>query len=189
MAKTSDTNNELAVPERFETERLVLRRPVMADAQAMFEKYSCDPEVTRYLLFRPHTHISETRLFIRRCFGVWRRGTAFPWVITLRTGELIGALEMRPESGTSHRVEVGYVLSREHWGHGYMPEALRAVTDWAIEQPGIHRVGAECDVENVQSARVMEKAGFEREGILRRWAVFPNRSEEPRDVVRYARVR
>ncbi len=70
MAKVFDSIPDFAVPDRFETGRLVLRRPMMTDAQAMFERYSCDPEVTRYMLCRPHTHISETRLFIRRCFGV-----------------------------------------------------------------------------------------------------------------------
>ena len=186
----SDGSTMLSAPERFETERLVLRRPVMADAQAMFEGYSRNAEVTRYLQFRPHTDVAETRLFIRRCAGVWRRGTSFPWVITLRSsGDLVGAIEMRPHAEASHRVEVGYVLAQRHWGHGYMPEALRAITDWALEQPSIYRVEAECDLENVRSARVMEKAGFEREGILRRWMVFPNRSDEPRDVVRYSRVR
>lgn len=180
----------LVAPERLETTRLVLRRPVMTDARAMFENYSRDPEVTRYLQFRPHPHIDETRAFLRRCAGVWRRGTAFPWVIVLRdSGELAGGIEIRPEAGAGHRIEIGYILARRHWGQGYMTEALRAVSDWALAQPGVHRVWAECDVENVGSARVMEKAGFEREGVLRRWAVFPNRGDVPRDVVRYSRVR
>jgi [ribosomal protein S5]-alanine N-acetyltransferase len=177
-------------PERFETARLLLRRPVMADARPMFENYCADPEVTRYVLFEPHTDIATTRAFLRRCAGVWQRGTAFPWVLASRaTGKLVGGIEIRPEPGSPHRIEVGYVLARPYWGQGYMTEALRAVSDWALHQPGVRRVWAECDLENVGSARVMEKSGFEREGVLRCCVVFPNLGPEPRDVARYARVR
>jgi [ribosomal protein S5]-alanine N-acetyltransferase len=177
-------------PERFETPRLILRRPVMSDARAMFENYSQDPLVTRYVLFQPHPHISTTRAFLRRCSGVWQRGTAFPWVLISReTGDLLGSLEIRPEPGAMHRIEVGYVLARHQWGLGYMTEALRVVTDWALAQPGVYRVWAECHVANVGSARVMEKAGYQHEGILRRHVVFPNLGTEPSDVSRYARVR
>ena len=49
-----------------------------------------------------------------------------------------------------------------------MTEVVRAVTDWALAQPEVHRVWAVCDVENLASARVMEKAGMAREGKLRR---------------------
>ena len=51
------------------------------------------------------------------------------------------------------------------------------------------RIGAVCDVENRASARVMEKAGLEREGILRRWIIHPNVGFEPRDCFSYAMVR
>lgn len=180
----------LRPPESFKTERLLLRRPVMADAKAMFTGYSRDQEVTRYVLFKPHESIDDTRAFLRRCTGVWQRGSAFPWVIIVKeTKELAGAIEIRPELNAPHRVEVGYVLGRPFWGNGFMPEALRAVSDWALAQKHVFRVWAECATENAQSARVMEKAGFEREGILRRWMVFPNQGPEPRDVIRYSRVR
>jgi RimJ/RimL family protein N-acetyltransferase len=59
----------------------------------------------------------------------------------------------------------------------------------ALQQPSIFRIGAVCDVENIGSARVMEKAGLLREGLLRRWLVHPNVSDEPRDCWSYARVR
>jgi len=70
-----------------------------------------------------------------------------------------------------------------------MTEALTEVTLWAMLQNDIWRIGAGCDVENLASARVMEKAGLAREGILRRWIIHPNISSEPRDWLSYARVR
>jgi [ribosomal protein S5]-alanine N-acetyltransferase len=70
-----------------------------------------------------------------------------------------------------------------------MPEALVEVALWAMRQQGIWRIGAYCDVENRASAHVMEKAGLQREGILRRWIIHPNVSAEPRDCFSYAMVR
>ena len=70
-----------------------------------------------------------------------------------------------------------------------MTEALVEVVAWALRHPSIWRIGDVCDVENVGSARVMEKAGLEREGLLRRWCVHPNLGETPRDCFSYAKVR
>jgi RimJ/RimL family protein N-acetyltransferase len=70
-----------------------------------------------------------------------------------------------------------------------MTEALIEVVHWALRQPAIFRIGAVCDVENIGSARVMEKARLLREGVLRRWLVHPNIRDKSRDCFSYARVR
>ena len=87
------------------------------------------------------------------------------------------------------KIEVGYALARPYWGKGYMTEVLCAVIDWAFTQPDIFRVQAFCDVDNLGSARVMEKAGMQREGTLRRYVLHPNLSDEPRDAYMYAIVK
>ena len=98
----------------------------------------------------------------------------------------IGAVSTRV---ARHAADVGYLLDRRHWGHGYATEAARAIVEWAFSKPSIRRVWATCDTENVASARVLEKAGLQREGTLRRAIVRPNLSNEPRDAFMYARVR
>jgi [ribosomal protein S5]-alanine N-acetyltransferase len=70
-----------------------------------------------------------------------------------------------------------------------MTEVLSLAARWGMRQNDIWRIGAVCDVENRASARVMEKAGLAREGILRRWLVHPNISGEPRDCFSYALTR
>jgi RimJ/RimL family protein N-acetyltransferase len=70
-----------------------------------------------------------------------------------------------------------------------MTEVLSEVAAWALRQPSIFRISAVCDVDNVGSARVLEKSGCAREGVLRRWLVHPNVSDDPRDCYSYARVR
>jgi RimJ/RimL family protein N-acetyltransferase len=88
-----------------------------------------------------------------------------------------------------HAAEIGYVLTRRYWGRGYVTEAAKAVVDWAGSLDSIFRVWAICDLENIGSARVLEKVGMERDGIVRRWIMHPNVSAEPRDCYMYSKVR
>ena len=99
---------------------------------------------------------------------------------------LAGMIEARLRGSSA---DIGYVLRRSLWRRGLMTEAVRFVVDWALSVPGVYRVWARCDVENVASARLLESVGMEREGVLRRWIVHPNISDEPRDALCYALVR
>ncbi len=174
-------------PEILKTERLCLRRPVMTDAEEIFRQYAQDPEVTRYLTWRPNRQIEETRQFLRICLAAWEEQRAFQWAIVRKEDRrFLGMIGFRVDG---HKLEMGYVLARSHWGKGYMTEAVRTLIDWALKQEGVHRVWAVCDVENRASARVMEKAGMRCEGILRRWTVHPTRSEEPRDSYCYSIIK
>ncbi len=173
-------------PERIETERLVLRRPSPDDAPAIY-RYSSDPDVTRFVQWRPHRDMRDTREFLIRCIGLWNGEERFPFVIMPKGVQTpIGMIEIH--SGGC-RWGVGYVLAKKFWGRGYTTEALRGVIGWALAQPSVYRMDATCDVENVASYRVMEKAGMQREGLLRRWAIHPNLSPEPRNCFIYATVR
>ncbi len=174
-------------PRIMETARLRLTPPVLEDAEEIFASYAQDPEVTRYLVWMPHESIETTREFLFRCMAVWALETAFPWVIRRKGDErLLGMIEIRMDG---YRADLGYALARPYWGQGIMTEAIRAVVDWAISQEEIYRVWAVCDVDNKASARVLEKAGMQREGILHRWGLHPNISEVPRDCFCYAKVK
>jgi RimJ/RimL family protein N-acetyltransferase len=174
-------------PETFETLRLLLRLPVISDADAIFKGYAQDAEVTKYLSWRPHESIDTTQEFLRRCIRCWEDGTAFPWVIMRKEdGALLGMIEMRMDG---FRADFGYGIARQFWGNGYATEAVRTIVSWAIEQESIYRVWAVCDVENLASARVLEKAGLQKEGILRRYILHPNLSQEPRDCTCYSFVK
>ena len=91
--------------------------------------------------------------------------------------------------GDVHEAQGVYVLARAHWRNGFAAEALRALVDWVMTQPDVFRAGAVCDVENAALARVMEKAGMTREGILRRWMLHPQAGDTPRDCLCYSIVK
>jgi RimJ/RimL family protein N-acetyltransferase len=159
----------------------------MDDAKAIFEGYAQDNQVTRHLVWKPHVDIEETKRFLLGCVAAWQRDSRFPWAIILKeSGELIGMIEIRVDG---FKADVGYGLARSHWARGIATEALRPVVAWALAQPSIYRVWALCDVDNVASARVLEKVGMQREGLLRRNIVHPNISDEPRDCYCYALVK
>jgi RimJ/RimL family protein N-acetyltransferase len=167
------------LPDLLDTERLLLRAPTVADAAGIFASYTQDPIVTRYMMWRPHALLEETSEFIAGCVQDWQGGQRRPYILTPRDagGQPIGMLEARM---SAHVVELGYVLGRAWWRQGLMPEAVRALTAAVLALPPVFRVQAVCDMENRASARVLEKAGFVREGRLERCTVHPNLDPEPR---------
>ena len=173
-------------PESLTTTRLLLRKPRAEDAPLIFTGYAQDPEVTRYLTFRPHVDLKDAQEAVERFLEGWRSGKSYCWLIFRRDGEeLIGAISAREDQG----INLGYLVARPYWRRGFMSEALGAVVEWAFGKPAIFRVWAVCDVDNEASARLLERTGFHQEGILRKWSVHPNVSYVPRDCYCYAKTR
>jgi ribosomal-protein-alanine N-acetyltransferase len=171
-------------PDVIKTGQLMLRRP---DADDIFDSYAADPEVTRYVTWRPYKDRSEVAPFLRSRLDRWDSGEEFSWVITRPEEDpVIGMIGCRARE---HAADIGYVMSRNCWNRGYTTEAANAVVDWASNLEFVYRVWAVCDVENIASSRVLEKVGMQREGILRRFIVHPNMSPEPRDCFVYSKVR
>ncbi len=175
-------------PETFSTERLLARKPRREDAAAAFTAYASDPEVTRYLPWPAYTEIRPLTDFFAARQQDWEKGDGnFAYLLYLKgDDQLVGSISVSIDG--SHAL-FGYVLGRAYWGKGYMTEALRHLLTWSLDQPEIHRAWAFCDVDNPASARVMEKAGMVREGILRRWHAAPNIGPELRDCIVCAKVR
>ena len=174
-------------PETIPTLRLLLRRPERGDVPAIIRAYAHDPDVTRYLTWKPDQSPEEIGAFVDRALEAWERGTTYTWALTIRdSGLLIGMIDARIDA---YMVNIGYVIAKSHWNRGYATEALKAVLAWTDAQEEVERVWAVCAVANPASACVMEKAGMEREGILRRWMIFPNIGGTPQDCYCYARVR
>ena len=175
------------LPGSFETARLILRPVARGDAPAILASYAQDPEAVRFLIWHPHRGLADTEAYIADCLAAPADKSRSYALIAREDGQLLGNFALRrPEP---HRLDCGYVLARPYWGRGLMTEALSEAARWAMRRGDIWRIGAVCDAENRASARVMEKAGLAREGVLRRWLVHPNISGEPRDCFSYALTR
>lgn len=171
-------------PERFETARLVLRRPCAADAEAIFARYASDPAVTPYLAWPTHGSVEDTRTFLAWSDAEWAQWPAGPYLIERRGGGLAGSTGLAFEAPDV--AATGYVLARDAWGRGYATEALGAMVGLAVEL-GVRRLYALCHAENRASARVLEKCGFRLEGRFAESGGFPNLPGLVHGCLRYGR--
>lgn len=162
------------------TERLALRLPRADDAERVYHGYSYDVEAIRWLSFLPHASLGTTEAVVKKWLADWERGAGELVLVIERAedGQFLGVIGLEP-TGTA--VSVGYVLCRPAWGRGYATEAVRRVVELAFTHFGVWRVWATCALQNDASRRVLEKAGMRHEGVLRRWAVSPLYSPDPRD--------
>jgi ribosomal-protein-alanine N-acetyltransferase len=173
--------------ERIETARLVLRKPRLVDAGSVYSRYASDPEITRFQSWPTHRSPDETRAFLAFSDAEWERWPVGPYLIESReSGALLGGTGLAFE--TAFRAATGYVLARDAWGLGYATEALGEIVVVAT-RIGVRRVQALCHADHAPSRRVLEKCGFTCEGLLRRYAEFPNLvANGPSDVLCYARI-
>lgn len=170
----------MAAPQELTTSRLVLRRPRSADAVSIFERFAADPEVTRFLSWPRHRSVDDSLEFVHCSDEIWSAAPAGPYLVLDADGELLGSTGLDVE--TPSRAATGYVLARVAWGRGYATEVAGAMVALAAALR-VTRLYALCHVENHASARVLAKAGFACEGVLRRHTVFPNvDAERPCDV-------
>ena len=162
----------------IQTARLLLRSLVGTDAEALLEIHA-DARAMQYSNGDPWGGIGQARELIDRsgqwlasgrhlCLGVARRDT----------GHLLGTCTLYDIDRANLRAEVGFILGVQAWGAGYMTEALTALLDHAFVVLGLHRVEADTDPRNAAAIRLLERLGFQREGLLReRWLSQGRRSD------------
>ena len=148
------------------TERLVLREYRADDVDAV-QDYASDPEVWRFMHWGPNTR-DDTAAFLASVVGsaLERPRSSYELAITLQ-GAVIGGVGLRVQSEAHRRGDMGWVLRRDTWGHGYATESAQALLAFGVASLGLHRVEATCDPANTASARVMAKLGMAYEGHLR----------------------
>jgi [ribosomal protein S5]-alanine N-acetyltransferase len=172
-------------PSRIVGPRLTLRRPTLQDANAIFQRVARDPQVTKYLLWIPHSDVATTRRVIAEKLNIGDEEQT--WAITLRRGdEVIGLTSCRRR--LRHSVEIGYCVGKRWWGGGFMTEAIDMLMAALEADRDVYRVWATCNVDNERSTRLLERTGFVLEGRLARHAVYPTLGPEPRDSLLYAKT-
>lgn len=98
-----------------------------------------------------------------------RQGTGETFLILDRINDdLVGGISIgNIRRGVAQSGHIGYWMGEKHSGKGLMSEALSLVTEYGILTLGLHRIEAACIPDNKRSIRVLEKAGFRSEGLLR----------------------
>ena len=148
------------LPDNFETARILLQPVSAGDDDAIFNTYAQDEAVS------PLSHLA-TASQPQRDSSLYpalsrhsARGRAHLHGSGREDNHIRGAFALRQRA--PHRLDCGYVLASQWQRQGLMTEILTEVVRWALQQPSLFRIGAVCDVENIGSARVLEKCGFVR---------------------------
>lgn len=149
---------------RLETDRLILRRYEEKDLDAFYEIIHDD----RLHLFIPFPDLTrEQELeYIKECSANAETDKCEKWAIVLKeNNETIGNISVNTIVKKHNYCDVGYVIRYNYWGKGYASEALNAVSNYLLES-GYYLVECTCNELNTQSSKVMEKAGFQRDGCI-----------------------
>jgi ribosomal-protein-alanine N-acetyltransferase len=154
----------------LDTQRLHLRAFGLADALEV-RRLAGDPAVAATTLNIPHPYpegAAEAWIAAHEAHAA--EGRSFSWAIVRQEdGALMGAIGL-VLTPVHLRAEMGYWLGVPFWNQGYMTEAARRVIAFGFAQLGLHRLQAGAFPRNTGSWRVMEKAGMQREGVLRGYA-------------------
>jgi ribosomal-protein-alanine N-acetyltransferase len=149
----------------LETERLVLRRFLPEDLDALFGFYS-DPEVTRYIPDAPRSY-EETRKELEWFLEGHPRFPELGLWATIHkgTGQFIGRCGLIPWTiEGQHEVEVAFALARDYWGQGLASEVATALVEYGYSRLGLRRLICVIEPQHQASIRVASKIGmaFER---------------------------
>jgi ribosomal-protein-alanine N-acetyltransferase len=164
----------------LKTERLVLREIILKDATAIFKIFA-DPHVTRYYDVETFTEPQQAREYIQRVRERWEQEQAIRWGITNQQSErVMGTCGFNGWNFYNRSASLGYDLATEYWGRGIMTEALHAVIYYGFEVMELNRIQALAFPANTASIRVLEKLGFQSEGLLRECTFWHNKFQDLR---------
>ena len=156
------------LPDRLETERLLLRVRTVADAVDIFD-YAGRPEVSYPAGFPPVKTFDDEIYYLEHILPERNQKENLPagyGIIVKGTDKIVGSVDF------NHRheddvLEIGYILHPDYWGRGYVPEAARDLIDLAFKELNLHKIELSCFGYNLQSQRVAEKLGFTLEARIR----------------------
>ncbi len=145
-----------------------------------------DPEIARWVTIPQPFRAADADAFIENALSMWRTGTGAPFaIVDAATDQILGAVTRFGPDG--HQATFGLWLAPEARGRGVGTRALRLLADWTFATTAVIRIDSFIMVGNEPSERMVERAGFQREGVLRAWDL--HHDGIPVDCVAYSRLR
>ena len=147
--------------QTLETDRLLLRKYELTDADDMFRNWVSDPEVCRFWGWKPHENIEETKALLQGWMNDYDKKDNYHWVIVIKElSEAIGYIYLNGINNEDRSASIHYLVSRKFWNQGIMTEACRAVLDFTFHKVGITKIHSYHHVDNPASGKVMKKSGM-----------------------------
>ncbi len=157
--------------------KFYLREQVVTDAEAFFEYYT-DPLVAQYILATNPKTIADASAEVQYCHNLFYKKQGIYWTIARKSDDkMIGAVGLYINNNHL-RAEICYDLSRNYWRRGIMTLALAKIVEFSFKQMGVNRLEALTTENNVASIGILEKLGFIREGVLKNYRYFQQKSHD-----------
>lgn len=170
---------------RIETDRLVLRKFEIKDAENMYKNWGTDKEVTKFLSWEPHENVELTKSLLESWIDGYKNDFVYNWVIEYKEiNEAIGNISIVKLNESTYSCEIGYCISSRYWNKGITTEAMKAVIAYLFEEVGFNRIVALHDTNNIASGKVMIKSNMKYEGTFRQAGL--RRNEYFYDLAQYA---
>lgn len=154
--------------QTIETQRLILRRASTEDAQAMFDHWASDPDVTKYLTWPVHASPDVSQQVLQSWVDGYQQDNFYQWLIVPKdVGQPVGSISGMNPNDLLSCVEMGYCIGQPWWHQGITSEALQGVIRYLFDTCDFHRITAKHDTNNPHSGAVMKKCGMTYEGTSR----------------------
>jgi [ribosomal protein S5]-alanine N-acetyltransferase len=156
----------------IETERLRLRGIRPGDVTAVYEIFG-DEAVTRYYGLETYTGIEQAAERITLYRQNFMKRQSLRWGITFKDDDwLLGTVGIMNWKPRFFNAALGYDMAKRHWRQGIMFEALTAVLDYAFSTMQMNRLEAFVMPQNEPSSQLLEKLGFQNEGLMRQYGYW-----------------
>lgn len=153
---------------KLETERLILRKGKIKDAEQIYENYGRDPLVSKYVVWNQHESIEDAINLMKKWEESYEKSSSYKWlVVEKRSNKIIGSITAVKVDEENKTVALGYCYGSKWWNNGYATEALRRVIKFFFEEVEVETIYANHLTSNIASGKVMEKSGMIFEGTLR----------------------
>jgi ribosomal-protein-alanine N-acetyltransferase len=150
------------------TERLILRQFELSDIAPVFNNWTSDNQVTKYLRWSTHEDISVTERVLKEWIEKYKDPSFYQWAIVLKDiNEPIGTISVVDRNEQLNILHIGYCIGSKWWSKGITSEAFAAIIPFLFEEVGANRIESQHDPHNLGSGKVMRKCCLKYEGTMR----------------------
>jgi len=151
----------------LETERLVLRRITLEDAQSYFDLRS-NADAMKHICKPLQTTIEESKTMIYKINEMIAFNDGIGWAVCLKTdNKMIGSVSFHRIEKEHHRAEIGYMLHPDYWKKGIVSEAVESIITYGFNTLNFHSIEAHIDPTNIGSEKVLQKFKFVKEAYFK----------------------
>lgn len=164
----------------IELDNIILRKIDLDNDHSNYLQYLTMPQVAKYLA---ESDVPKDLVSARSELNYWSRlfdlKLGFYWGIALKdSNEFIGTCGFNYWNRDHKRAEISYDLDYNYWGQGIMTKCINAISNFGLQTMKVQRIQATVAIDNIPSIRVLEKTGYKRESLLKKFGILQSESKD-----------